>query len=69
MLVDIGLPDGNGFALTEKLMAMPWAMCVVLISSDSDPANVSAALRAGASRFVPKYELSGTELRDLIERG
>ena len=48
VLVDIGLPDGDGFALTETLVALPWPMRVVLISSDSDSANVSAARRAGA---------------------
>ncbi len=69
VLVDIGLPDGDGFSLAEKLNAMPWPMCVVLISSDSDAANGRAALRAGASGFVPKHELSGIELRDFVERG
>lgn len=67
VLVDIGLPDGDGFALTEKLVAMKWPMRVVLISSDSDAGNVSAARRAGASGFVPKDELSSDELRDYIE--
>jgi DNA-binding NarL/FixJ family response regulator len=69
VLVDIGLPDGDGFSLTEQLVAMPWPMRVILISSDSDPANVSAAHRAGAAGFVPKDELSGVEMRDCIERG
>jgi len=69
VLVDIGLPDGDGFSLTEKLIAMPWPIRVVLISSDSDPANVAAARRAGAAGFVPKDELSSAALRDFIERG
>ncbi len=69
VLVDIGLPDGDGFSLTEQLVAMPWPMRVVLISSDSDSSNVPAARRAGASGFVPKDEVSGAELRDYIERG
>jgi DNA-binding NarL/FixJ family response regulator len=69
VLVDIGLPDGDGFALTEKLIAMPWPMRVVLISSDSDSANVAAAQRAGAAGFVPKDELFSAELRDHLERG
>lgn len=68
-LVDIGLPDGDGFALAEQLVGLPWPVRVVLISSDSDPANVTAARRAGASGFVPKDELSGAELRRWIERG
>ncbi len=69
VLVDIGLPDGDGFQLTEQLMAMPWPLRVVIISSDSDRANVSAARRAGACGFVAKDELSGTELRGYLERG
>lgn len=69
VLVDIGLPDGDGFSLTEKLIALPWPMRIVLISSDSDSANVSAARRAGATGFVPKDELSSAELRELLDRG
>ena len=68
VLVDIGLPDGDGFSLTEKLVAMPWPMHVILISSDSDAANTAAAQRAGASEFFPKDELSGSQLRNCIDR-
>jgi CheY-like chemotaxis protein len=67
VLVDIGLPDGDGFSLTEQLVAMPWAVRVVLISSDADRASVQAAQRAGADSFVPKDELSGIALRELID--
>ena len=66
-LVDIGLPDGDGFSLTQQLRAMPWPLRVVLISSDSDGANAPAARRAGASGFFPKDELSDPALRRLIE--
>ena len=38
-LVDIGLPDGDGFALTQRLRALPWPVRVVLISSDADRAT------------------------------
>jgi len=69
VLIDIGLPDGDGFALTARLRGMPWPVRVVLISSDADRANAAAADRAGASGFVPKDELSGPGLRQLIERG
>lgn len=67
-LVDIGLPDGDGFSLTAQLVAMPWPVRVVLISVDDDQANVSAAHRAGAAGFLPKAELTGDVLRQLIER-
>ncbi len=66
-LVDIGLPDGDGFALTELLVAMPWDVRVVLISSDADRTTVQAARRAGADSFLPKDELSGIAMRQLIE--
>lgn len=66
-LVDIGLPDGDGFSLTQQLRAMPWPPRVVLISSDSDPANAPAARRAGACGFFPKGELSDRALRRLID--
>jgi DNA-binding NarL/FixJ family response regulator len=66
VLVDIGLPDGDGFSLTQQLRAMSWAMRVVLFSSDADRANVAAAERAGAIGFLPKDELSGPALRRLI---
>jgi DNA-binding NarL/FixJ family response regulator len=66
-LVDIGLPDGDGFALTELLVAMPWDLRVVLISSDADRATIQAAQRVGADSFLPKDELSGAEMRRLVE--
>ena len=66
MLVDIGLPDGDGFALAQRLVALPWEPRVVLISSDSDSRNAPAARRAGAVGFVPKEDLAGERLRHLI---
>jgi CheY-like chemotaxis protein len=66
-LVDIGLPDGDGFALTERLVALPRSVRVVLISSDADSVSARAAQRAGAQGFVGKDELSGQELRRLLE--
>lgn len=65
-LVDIGLPDGDGFSLTRQLCAEPWAMRVVLFSSDADRTNVEAAQRAGAVGFLPKDELSSPALQRLI---
>jgi CheY-like chemotaxis protein len=66
-LVDIGLPDGDGFALTRQLRTLPRPPCVVLISVDADRASAPAARRAGACGFVPKDELSDRALRRLIE--
>lgn len=66
VLVDIGLPDGDGFALTRELRSRSWAPRVVIFSSDADRANVAAARRAGAIAFLPKDELSTPALRRLL---
>jgi CheY-like chemotaxis protein len=67
VLVDVGLPDGDGFTLTRQLGALPWPMRVVLFSSDADPANNAAAARAGAIGFFPKDELLSPALQHLLE--
>ena len=66
VLVDIGLPDGDGFSLTRQLRARSPTVRVVLFSSDADRANVAAADRAGAIGFLPKDELSSPVLQQLI---
>jgi CheY-like chemotaxis protein len=66
VLVDIGLPDGDGFSLAQVLSALPWHPRIVLISSDSDGANDAAARRVGAVGFVPKEDLLGASLRRLV---
>ena len=68
-LVDVGLPDGNGFALAERLLALPWALRVVLISADVDSAGVRAAHEVGARGFLAKEHLSSEALRQLLENG
>jgi CheY-like chemotaxis protein len=65
-LVDIGLPDGDGFSLTRQLRVLPWGIQVVLFSSDADRTNADAARRAGAVGFLPKDELSSSALERLI---
>ena len=65
-LVDIGLPDGDGFGLTRRFGELSWPLRVVLISSESESANHGLAQRVGAAGFVPKDELLGASLRQLI---
>ena len=64
-LVDIGLPDGDGFA-HRAAPAMPWRSRVVLISFDADAVNGLPAYGA-APGSLPKDEMSGEALRQLIE--
>lgn len=66
-LVDIGLPDGDGFELTRELRALPGGPRVLLISSDADASNGPAAADAGASGFLAKGDLSVNNLRAFVE--
>jgi DNA-binding NarL/FixJ family response regulator len=66
-LVDIGLPDGDGFSLTRQLRLQDPVTRVIIFSSDADPANRAAAARAGAIGFFPKDELLSPALQRLIE--
>jgi CheY-like chemotaxis protein len=65
-LVDIGLPDGDGFELAQRFAALPRSPRVVIISSDADRANEDIAHDVGAAGFVPKDELRGAALRRLL---
>lgn len=69
MLVDVGLPDGDGTALAAELAALPWGPCVVLTSVDADATSDEAARRSGARGFVPKHELPGAGLDLLLASG
>lgn len=66
-LVDVALPDGNGFDLTTSLRSLPRPVRVVLVSSDAQPGFSAAARRAGAAGFLAKDELADAVLRPLIE--
>lgn len=67
VLVDIGLPDGDGFSLTRQLRDKFIEMRIVVFSSDADPSNSAAAVQAGAIGFFPKDELLSPALQRLIE--
>ncbi|HJS94679.1 MAG TPA: response regulator [Solirubrobacteraceae bacterium] len=66
-LVDIGLPDGDGFALARELARLPDPPRVVLISADADAGDEAAAQRVGAIGFLAKEELEGARLRRLLD--
>lgn len=53
VLVDLGLPDGNGVDLIRELSKHKAGACVVLAIS-GDPDGWSAAMRAGAAGFLEK---------------
>jgi CheY-like chemotaxis protein len=68
-LVDIGLPDGDGFGLAQRLSSLAWPLRVVLISTDAGATSELALRRSGATGFLAKHQLSGHALRQLLGEG
>jgi DNA-binding NarL/FixJ family response regulator len=66
VLVDVGLPDGDGVTLAEYLVALPWRPRVLLTSTDPDAASPDDVRRSGAGGFVAKHELPNAPLRSLL---
>jgi CheY-like chemotaxis protein len=65
-LVDVGLPDGDGRVLAERLSELDWGPRIVLTSSDEDAVDRDEARRAGIVAFLPKAELPELLTRRLL---
>jgi DNA-binding NarL/FixJ family response regulator len=67
VLLDVQLPDLDGFQLTERLVALDSELQIVLTSS-RDVEDYGRYVEASAARgFVPKAELSGATLAALLD--
>jgi DNA-binding NarL/FixJ family response regulator len=66
LLLDIGLPDVEGFALAEQLASLEPATCIVLTSSREEAAYGSRVRESAAAGFIRKDELSGDAIRSLM---
>ena len=62
VLLDVGLPDGDGVSLAGELAALPSRPLILLTSSDPDAVTGELAERSGAEGFVPKQDLSQARL-------
>jgi DNA-binding NarL/FixJ family response regulator len=66
VLLDVQLPDSDGFELARKLTAGPRAPAVVLVSGRPRSDYGRLVERSGARGFIDKAELSGPRLRALL---
>ena len=66
VLLDIQLPDLDGFTVAERLAAGPDPPTVVLISSREAAAYGPRLDGAAVMGFIPKRELSGSVLASLV---
>jgi DNA-binding NarL/FixJ family response regulator len=66
VLLDIQLPDIDGFAVAERLAQLPSAPAVVLVSTRDEDAYRERLSEAPARGFVNKSDFSGRTLAALV---
>lgn len=66
VLLDVRLPDGDGFALAAELTSSADGPDVVVTSSSDDPRYPDFARRSGAVGFVAKQDIGSTSLHTLL---
>jgi DNA-binding NarL/FixJ family response regulator len=66
VLLDVNLPDLDGFSVAERITSQAGAPAVVLVSSRDSSDFGPLVLGSGARGFIPKGELSGAAIAELI---
>ena len=67
VLLDVHLPDGDGFAVAREIAGTDPSVAVLLTSSDDFTGSPEAVRASGATAFVPKAEVEGARLRALLD--
>src|SRR5215218_2959015 len=64
VLLDVQLPDMDGFAVTEAVLQRNGDAPKVVLTSSHDAGDFGSIVpRCGAAAFIPKAELTGAALR------
>jgi DNA-binding NarL/FixJ family response regulator len=66
ILLDVRLPDLDGFAVARRITGRPESPAVILISSREVDEWGRAVTEAGARGFISKAELSGKAMEELL---
>jgi DNA-binding NarL/FixJ family response regulator len=66
LLLDIGLPDIDGFAVADRLASVQPGICVILTSSRDGSIYGSRISDTSAVGFLRKDELTGEAIRSLL---
>ena len=67
VLLDVHLPDMNGFEVAERLASDGYGSRIVLTSSRDEAEFGGLVASSSACGFIPKAELSGRRLAALVE--
>ena len=68
VVLDVGLPDISGLEVARLLGDAQPGIAVVLVSTRDAVDFADLAVASGARGFIPKAELSGRALEDLLAR-
>ena len=66
VLLDVQLPDIDGFDVAARITGHPDSPAVILVSSRDSSDFGPLVTRSGARGFVPKAELSGDRVQELL---
>ena len=66
VILDVQLPDVDGFIVAERLAATPDPPAVVLVSTRDESSYRRRLAETSARGFVPKAELSGASVAALV---
>ncbi len=66
VLIDVRLPDIDGFQLAGRLASSGCAAAIVVTSSSDDPLYPKRAAASGARGFVAKHDVCGAALDRIV---